>query len=70
MQNEEQNRDLYKKVSVIPNQALKVKNKAKTFKYGYDEKYDVVVISKDGTVGEVININGINIGLPLAPKEV
>ena len=70
MQNEEQNRDLYKKVSVIPNQALKVKNKAKTFKYGYDEKYDVVVISKDGTVGEVININGINIGLPLVPKEV
>jgi hypothetical protein len=70
LQNEEQNRDLYKKVSVIPNQALKVKNKAKTFKYGYDEKYDVVVISKDGTVGEVININGINIGLPLVPKEV
>ncbi len=70
MQKEEQNRDLYKTVSVIPNQALKLKNKAKSFKYGYDEKYDVVVISKDGTVGETININGINIGLPLAPKEV
>jgi len=70
LQNEEQNRDLYKRVSVIPNQALKVKNKAKTFKYGYDEKYDVVVISKNGTVGEVININGINIGLPLAPEKV
>ena len=70
MQNEEQNRDLYTKVSVIPNQALKIKNKAKTFKYGYDEKYDVVVISKDGTVGDVININGVNIGLPSVPKEV
>ena len=70
MQKEEQNRDLYKKVSIIPNQALKVKNKAKTFKYGYDEKYDVVVISKDGTVGDIININGINIGLPQVPKEV
>ena len=70
MQKEEQNRDLYKTVSVIPNQALKLKNKAKSFKYGYDEKYDVVVISKDGTVGETININGINIGLPLAPKDV
>jgi hypothetical protein len=70
LQKEEQNRDLYKKVSIIPNQALKVKNKAKTFKYGYDEKYDVVVISKDGTVGDIININGINIGLPQVPKEV
>jgi len=40
------------------------KNKAKSFSYGYDEKYDLVVISRDGTLGDVININGVNIGLP------
>jgi len=30
----------------------------------------MVVISRDGTVGEVININGLNIGLPQKPKKV
>jgi hypothetical protein len=29
----------------------------------------MVVISKTGQVGEVINISGLNIGLPLAPKD-
>ena len=65
MQKEELSRDLYSVVNVIPNQVLKNKNKAKTFEYGYNEKYDLVVISRDGTVGQVININGINIGLPV-----
>jgi hypothetical protein len=65
LQKEELSRDLYSVVNVIPNQVLKNKNKAKTFEYGYNEKYDLVVISRDGTVGQVININGINIGLPV-----
>ena len=65
MQKEELSRDLYSVVNVIPNQVLKNKNKARTFEYGYNEKYDLVVISRDGTVGQVININGINIGLPV-----
>tara|TARA_B110000459_G_C16625265_1_gene504852 strand:+ start:1677 stop:3923 length:2247 start_codon:yes stop_codon:yes gene_type:complete len=65
LQKEELSRDLYSVVNVIPNQVLKNKNKARTFEYGYNEKYDLVVISRDGTVGQVININGINIGLPV-----
>ena len=65
MQKEELSRDLYSVVNVIPNQVLKNKNKARTFEYGYNEKYDLVVISRDGTVGQVISINGINIGLPV-----
>jgi hypothetical protein len=56
--------------SVIPPTVLKTKNKAKSFAYGYDEKYDVVVISKDGTIGEVWNINGLKVGLPLAPEKI
>ena len=56
--------------SVIPTTVLKTKNKAKSFAYGYDEKYDVVVISKDGTIGEVWNINGLKVGLPLAPEKI
>ena len=65
MQKDEPNRKLYSVVSIIPNQVLKKKNKAKTFEYGYNDKYDLVVISKNGTVGDIVSINGINIGLPI-----
>lgn len=40
------------------------------WKYGYDEKYDVVVISKDGTIGDIYEINGLKIALPATPKQV
>lgn len=40
------------------------KNRAKTWLYGYNEKYDMVIISKTGKVGDIININGVNIALP------
>ena len=52
--------------NIIPASVLKNKK----FEYGYDEKYDIVVISRDGTVGEIWNINGVKIALPAAPKQV
>jgi hypothetical protein len=36
--------------------------------YGYDEKYDIVIVSKDGTIGDIYNINGVNIALPFVPN--
>ena len=39
-------------------QILKKYNKQKKWKYGYNEEYDVVIISKDGTVGDVMEDNG------------
>ena len=45
------------------------KNRNKSWLYGYNEKYDVVVISKTGEIGEVIEISGLKIALPKAPKE-
>jgi hypothetical protein len=54
----------------IPSGVIKKKNKAKSFSYGYDEKYDVVVISRDGTIGDIWNINGVNIALPSKPSSV
>lgn len=42
----------------------------KKWGYGYDSKYDVVVISKDGTLGDIYNISGLRVGLPKAPKKV
>lgn len=52
--------------NVIPASVLKNKK----FEYGYDEKYDIVVISRDGTVGDIWNINGVKIALPAEPKQV
>jgi len=67
LQKDVQNK-LYKVVDdYIPKGVLSKKNKAQTWEYGYNEKYDFVCISKTGTVGDVININGLYIGLPLKP---
>ena len=46
------------------------KNRAKTWQYGYNEKYDMVVISKTGQIGDIIEVNGLVIALPLAPKDL
>ena len=46
------------------------KNRAKAWKYGYNSKYDFIVISTTGQVGDIIHISGLNIGLPLAPTGV
>lgn len=40
------------------------KNKSKSWRYGYNEKYDLVVISKDGTIGDIYEINSLRIALP------
>ena len=62
---------LYEIVSLdIPKVVLYNKNKTKTWHYGYNEKYDIVVISKDGTLGEVYDINGLRVGLPAMPKKI
>lgn len=52
---------------IVENKSRLVRNKAKSWKYGYDENIDVIVISKDGTLGEIYEIAGIKIGFPLKP---
>jgi hypothetical protein len=70
LQKEGQNNVLYRVLnSFIPSSVLLSKNKAKTWEYGYNPKYDMVVISKTGQIGEVYNISGLNVALPLAPKD-
>ena len=54
----------------IPKAVVSNKNRAKTWYYGYNEKYDMVVISKSGQIGDVMNINGLYIALPPAPKDL
>ena len=70
MQKETQN-SLYRIIeNYIPKQVLSTKNRAKTWLYGYNEKYDVVIISKTGQIETVIEINGLKIALPKTPKEI
>jgi len=54
---------------VVPKTAMAKKNKAKNWKYGYNEKYDIVVISKDGTLGDIYEVQGLKIGLPKTPSK-
>jgi hypothetical protein len=56
-------------VDVIPKGILTTKNKASSWEYGYNDKYDFVVVSKSGQVGDVISIQGLRIALPKQPKE-
>jgi len=63
--------ELYTVVNdAIDIRAIKTKNHAKSWKYGYDAKYDIIIISKDGTIGEIYNINGLKIALPNPPKSI
>ena len=49
---------------------VKRNNKLKNYKYGYNDDLDCVVISKDGTIGEIFEVQGLRIVLPAIPKEV
>ena len=70
MPSQDQN-NLYRKLDkFIPKSVLVNKNRAKSWLYGYNPKYDLVVISRSGEIQDVIEINGLKIALPKPPKEV
>lgn len=60
-------RPLYKVIEVIPEKARLKGNSKKSFQYGYNEEYDIVVISRDGTIGQIYDINGLKVALPQEP---
>ena len=49
---------------------IKKNNRYKKWNYGYDAEHDIVIISKDGTLGEIIQIQNLVIGLPLEPENI
>ena len=59
---------LYEVVEPIKINTIKRLNKKKAWKYGYNKEHDVVVISKDGTIGDVYSIQNLKIALPKTPK--
>ena len=71
MQSRKQKNKLYTTLKkIVPSNVMSNKNRAKAWKYGYNSKYDFIVISTTGQVGDIIHISGLNIGLPLAPTGV
>ncbi len=41
-------------------------NRYKKWEYGYNKEHDIVVISKDGTIGDIYDIQNLKIALPKA----
>ena len=61
---------LVKIVEPIRINTIKRLNKSKSWKYGYDKEHDIVVISKTGEIGDIIEIQNLQIALPKQPKEI
>lgn len=68
MQKEDQNSLYFVVDDYIDPAVIKRKNRSKKWDYGYNKEYDVVVISKNGTIGQIISIKGLLIALPETPK--
>ena len=54
----------------IKPKVLKRNNRYKKWEYGYDVEHDIVIISKDGTIGEIVEIQNLKIALPEQPENV
>ena len=61
---------LVKIIEPIKKTTISRLNKSKKWKYGYDKEHDIIIISKTGKIGEIYEIQGLRIGLPLEPKGV
>jgi len=65
------NQTLYKvHTEHLLSKLVKNNNRYKKFEYGYNKDLDCVVISKDGTIGEIYEIQGLKIALPSIPKKI
>ena len=68
MQKEGQNNSLCRIVdNHIPAAVISNKNRVRSWIYGYNDQYDVIVISKTGQIGQVVDISGLKIALPATP---
>ncbi len=54
---------------VISEESKAVGNKNNAWEYGYNADWDIVIVSKDGTLGDIYEIEGVKIGLPKVPKD-
>ena len=62
--------NLVKIVEPVKINTIKRLNKKNKWEYGYNKENDIVVISKTGKIGEIIEMQGLRIALPMRPVQV
>ena len=61
---------LVKTVDPIKKKIINKNNRYGKWEYGYNKEHDIVIISKTGKIGEILEIQNLRIALPLVPKDV
>ena len=64
------NQTLYKVVEPVKNTTISRLNKKRNWDYGYNKENDIVIISKTGRIGEILEIQGLRIALPAVPGKL
>ena len=62
--------DLVKVIEPVKINTIKRLNKKNKWEYGYNKEHDIVVISKTGKIGEILEIQNLRIALPQQPVQV
>ena len=62
--------NLVKAVEPIKNTTVTRMNRGKKWKYGYNKEHDLIVLSHNGVIGDIIEIQNLIIALPKPPKEI
>ena len=61
---------LVKVVEPIKKTTITRLNRKKKWEYGYNKEHDIIVISKTGKIGEILEIQNLRIALPMLPVHV
>jgi len=64
------NQSLVKVVEPVKLTTITRMNRGKKWKYGYNKEHDIVVISKTGKIGEILEIQNLRIALPKQPVQL
>ena len=62
--------DLVKTIEPVKKTTISRLNKGKKWKYGYNKEHDIIVISKTGQIGEILEVQNLRIALPKVPVQV
>ena len=62
--------NLIKVVEPIKLTTINRLNRSKSWEYGYNKDHDIIVISKTGQIGDIIEIQNLCIALPPQPKQL
>tara|TARA_Y100001937_G_scaffold6587_1_gene8535 strand:+ start:260 stop:2479 length:2220 start_codon:yes stop_codon:yes gene_type:complete len=62
--------ELVKIIEPVKRTTITRMNKGKKWKYGYDKEHDIIIISKTGQIGEILEIQNLRVALPKQPVQV